>query len=34
MLLRLMVEADEIELVEQSLQRLEAAARRDKILAD
>jgi phosphoglucosamine mutase len=34
MLLRLMVEADEIELVEHSLQRLEDAARRDKILAD
>jgi phosphoglucosamine mutase len=34
MLLRLMVEADEIELVELSLQRLEDAARRDKILAD
>jgi len=32
--LRLMVEADEIKLVEQSLQRLEDAARRDKILAD
>lgn len=34
MLLRLMVEADDIELVEQSLQRLEEAARRDNILAD
>jgi hypothetical protein len=29
-----MVEADDIELVEQSLQRLEEAARRDNILAD
>ncbi|MFT7517342.1 MAG: phosphoglucosamine mutase [Myxococcota bacterium] len=34
MLLRLMVEADDIKLVEQSLQRLEEAARRDKILAE
>jgi len=29
-----LVEADEIGLVEQSLKRLEDAARRDKILAD
>jgi phosphoglucosamine mutase len=34
MLLRLMVEADSLDLVEDSLQRLEDAARRDKIFAE